>query len=113
MGVIAWEDPTTDDIWAYASMLAQSSSTLKAYIMNDAATFQHVFSNQIDIGLWTVDGKTLMLATNLNYAEESFDLASIAGLTTSQSTQVLNSGAALSEGVITFNSVGTGGFIFG
>jgi len=113
MGVVSWDAPTTDDIWAYGSMLAQSSATLKEYIMSDAATFQHVFSNQIDIGLWTVGSKTLVLATNLNYAEETFDLASVPGLRTAPATQVLSSGASLSGSVISFTSVGSGGFILG
>ncbi|KAF9812775.1 hypothetical protein IEO21_05978 [Rhodonia placenta] len=112
-GVIAWAAPTTDDIWEYASSLAQSSATLKEYILNDAAVFQHVFSNQIDIGLWTVGEKTLVLATNLNYANEMFDLATVPGLKTAPVVEVLHSGATLEGSVITFTSVGTGSFIFG
>lgn len=94
-------------------MLAQSSATLKEYILNDAAVFQHVFSNQIDIGLWTVGEKTLVLATNLNYANEMFDLATVPGLKTAPVVEVLHSGATLEGSVITFTSVGTGSFIFG
>lgn len=113
MGVVSWDAPTTADIWEYGSMLAQSSTTLKEYIMSSAATFQHVFSNQIDIGLWTVGEKTLVLATNLNYANETFDLATVPGLKTAPVVEVLNSGATLEGNVITFTSVGTGGFILG
>ncbi|KZT00619.1 uncharacterized protein LAESUDRAFT_533884 [Laetiporus sulphureus 93-53] len=113
MGVVSWDAPTTDDIWAYAGLLAQSSATLKAYIASDAASFRHVFVDQIDVGLWTVGAQTLVLATNLNYAEETFDLASVEGLVTHPAVQVLDSGATLSGSVIAFTSVGTGGFILG
>lgn len=112
-GVVSWDAPTSADITKSASILAQSSSTLKEYIMGDSASFQHIFFNQIDIGLWTVGSKTLVLATNLNYAEETFDLASIPGLVTTPAVQVLNSGATLSKSVISFTSVGTGAFILG
>ncbi|KAI0920741.1 hypothetical protein AcV5_010411 [Taiwanofungus camphoratus] len=113
LGVVSWDAPTSADITKSASILAQSSSTLKEYIMGDSASFQHIFFNQIDIGLWTVGSKTLVLATNLNYAEETFDLASIPGLVTTPAVQVLNSGATLSKSVISFTSVGTGAFILG
>ncbi|CCM01655.1 uncharacterized protein FIBRA_03717 [Fibroporia radiculosa] len=112
-GVVSWDAPTTTAIWDYASLLAMASPTLNAFIASDSATFQHVFYNQIDIGFWSVDGKTLVLATNLNYANETFDLATVPGLRTYPATQVLNSGAALSGSVIEFTSVGSGGFIVG
>lgn len=113
IGIVSWDAPTTDDIWNYGALLAQSSSILKDYMLDPSATFQHIFSYQIDIGLWTVDTKTLVLATNLNYVEETFDLASIDGLKTAPATQVLNSGATLSGSIISFTSVGTGGFVLG
>lgn len=112
-GVVSWDAPTTTDIWDAAALLAQSSDILKQYIMSDSVSFSHVFSNQIDIGLWTVGTQTLVLATNLNYANETFDLATIEGLATTPAAQVLNTGATLEGSVITFTSVGTGGWILG
>ena len=113
LGVVSWDAPTTDGIWDYASLLAESSSTLKQYIANDGVSFTHYFQNQIDVGTWTVGDKTLVLATNLNYAEETFDLSSIPGLAGKPARQVLDSGASISGDIISFTSVGTGGWIIG
>ncbi|KAH9834490.1 uncharacterized protein C8Q71DRAFT_769168 [Rhodofomes roseus] len=113
MGVVSWDAPTTDDIWDYASILAQASPTLKEYIANDAATFAHYFYDQIDVGAWTVGGKTLVLATNLNYAEVTFSLGGVPGLAGRPVTQVLDSGAGVSGNTLTFTSVGSGGWIVG
>ena len=112
-GVVSWDAPTTDGIWDYASLLAEASSTLKEYIANDEVTFTHYFNNQIDVGMWTVGQKTLVLATNLNYADETLDLTSVSGLAGKPARQVLDSGARISGDAISFTSVGTGGWIVG
>lgn len=111
-GVVAWNDPTTPDIKASASALAQSLATMKNFILSPAATFRHLTSNRIDVGMWTVGGRTLLLATNLNYADESLSLADIPEARGKKASQVFDSGAKASSGQITFESVGTGGFIF-
>ena len=115
LGVVSWDAPTTDGIWDYASLLADSSSIFKEYIANDAVSFAHYFQNQIDVGTWTVGDKTLVLATNLNYVPARFDLSGVRGLVAHQGAvqQVLDSGARLSGRVIDLESVGTGGFILG
>ncbi|KAH9929422.1 uncharacterized protein B0H18DRAFT_1117456 [Fomitopsis serialis] len=113
MGVVSWDAPTTDDVWDYASLLAQASPALKEYIANDAAIFAHYFYDQIDVGTWTVGSKTLVLATNLNYADETFELGDVPGLASKPVTQVLDSGARVSGTTVTFTSVGTGGWIVG
>ncbi|PCH43231.1 hypothetical protein WOLCODRAFT_138259 [Wolfiporia cocos MD-104 SS10] len=113
VGVVSWDAPTTTAIWDAAGLLGQASPILKEYILSESATFQHVFTDQIDIGLWTVGSKTLVLATNLNYANETFDLASVEGLRTGPVVQVLDSGATLTGSEIAFGSVGTGGWVLG
>ncbi|KAI0729759.1 hypothetical protein C8Q72DRAFT_912755 [Fomitopsis betulina] len=113
LGVVSWDAPTTDGIWDYASLLAQASSTLKEYIASDQASFAHYFENQIDVGAWTVGDKTLVLATNLNYAEETFDLARLPGVVGKPVTQVLDSGASVRGDTISFTSVGSGGWVVG
>ena len=113
LGVVSWDAPTTDGIWEYASLLAEASTTLKEYIANDEVSFAHYFDNQIDVGMWTVGEKTLVLATNLNYADETFDLTSLSGLAGKPARQVLDSGASISGDTISFTSVGTGGWIVG
>ena len=88
---------------------------MKDFILSPQATFEHVVTDRVDVGLWTVGGRTLVLATNLNYATAHFDLTSVGGLALKAlfSKQVLDSGAKLSGHVITLESVGTGGFILG
>ncbi|KAH9886700.1 hypothetical protein C8Q73DRAFT_714979 [Cubamyces lactineus] len=115
LGVVSWNAPTTDDITASAAALSKSLTVMKDFILNPQATFEHVVSDRVDVGLWTVGGRTLVLATNLNYATAHFDLRSVNGLALKAllSKQVLDSGAKLSGHVITLDSVGTGGFILG
>lgn len=54
-----------------------------------------------------------MLATNLNYAEETFDLARLPGVVGKPVTQVLDSGASVRGDTISFTSVGSGGWVVG
>ena len=118
LGVVSWNAPTTDDITASASALAKSLATMKEFILNPAATFSHAVADGVDVGLWTVGAKTLVLATNVNYAEAKFDLSSagvygLAARALLGVKQVLDSGATIERHVVTFESVGTGGFIVG
>ncbi|KAI0698278.1 hypothetical protein BC835DRAFT_1269232 [Cytidiella melzeri] len=109
LGVVAWNDPSTPDIQASASSLAKALPTMKEYILNPASTFSHVTTNRVDVGLWTVGGKTLLLATNLNYAQATFSLDSVHGWRSVQ--QVFESGAKPSGKEIVFESVGSGAFV--
>ena len=79
LGVVAWNDPTTPSIKSSASSLALSlSSSMKAFILSPSATFRHfTTSSRVDVGLWTVGGKTLLLATNLNYDVERLGLEGV------------------------------------
>ncbi|KAI0354196.1 hypothetical protein OH77DRAFT_1426229 [Trametes cingulata] len=112
LGVVSWNAPTTADITASAASLSRSLTVMKDFILNPHATFEHVVANRVDVGLWTVGGRTLVLATNLNYATAHFDLSGLA-LKSLVARQVFDSGAKLSGHVITLESVGTGGFIVG
>jgi hypothetical protein len=111
LGVVAWDDPTTADIKASASELAQALATMKSFILSPAAKFRHVTTNRIDVGLWTVGGQTLLLATNLNYAAESLSLDEVPEAAGKKVSQVFDSGATVSGRQIAFESVGTGGFV--
>ena len=84
---------------------------MKDFILSPSAKFRHTTSNRIDVGLWTVAGRTLLLATNLNYANESLSLAGIPEAKGKKVSQVFDSGAKATAGRIAFESVGTGGFI--
>lgn len=84
------------------------------FILSPAATFRQTTINLVDVGLWTVGGQTLVLATNTNYFTASVSLKDL-GLPSLQplANQVLDTGAKLDSlrGEITLESVGTGGFI--
>ena len=109
LGVVAWDDPTTADIKASASSLAKALPTLKEFILDPTATFSHVKVDRVDVGIWTVGKQTLLLATNLNYAQSTLNLDSVHAGQSVQ--QVFDSGASVSGREIVFESVGTGAFI--
>ena len=112
LGSFAWNDPTTDDIKASASVLAKALPTMKDFILNPHAAFRHISVDRVDVGIWTVGTQTLLLATNLNNAGASFELAA-AGLHAAKSIQVLDSGAELSKNAVILEATGTGAFILG
>ena len=85
---------------------------MKDFILSPSAQFRGLAPNRIDVGLWTVGKRTLLLATNLNYADEVLSLADIPEVRGKKASQVFDSGAKVSGGSIAFESVGTGGFVF-
>ncbi|KAI0341174.1 hypothetical protein BDW22DRAFT_1359406 [Trametopsis cervina] len=110
LGVVAWNDPTTPDIKASASLLAKSLSTMKQFILNPSAKFSHVVVNRVDVGIWSVGAQTLVLATNLNYAQVTVNLDGLLPKGVVEK-QVLDSGAKVQGKQLVFQSVGTGAFI--
>lgn len=82
------------------------------FILNHTASFRQTTLNRVDVGLWTVGAETLVLATNMNYTKITISLADL-GLRSSHTTQVLDSGAAISDNQrgFTFDSVGSGAFV--
>ncbi|OCH92519.1 hypothetical protein OBBRIDRAFT_791109 [Obba rivulosa] len=113
LGVVSWAAPTTDDITNSASVLAGSLSALTQYIASPGAEFQHVLAGQVDVGLWTVGAKTLVLATNLANESAAFDLGSVRGLEAAGARQVLDSGASIQGQKVVFEPTGSGGFVLG
>ena len=111
LGVVPWNDPTTDDIKASSSAFAKALPQMKEFILSPSASFQLVVSNRMHVGVWTVGRRSLILATNLNYNTTSFALASIRDLSVRKVSQVFNSGAKLAGKEIELESVGTGAFI--
>ncbi|EKM52442.1 uncharacterized protein PHACADRAFT_126254 [Phanerochaete carnosa HHB-10118-sp] len=111
LGVVAWNDPTTPEIKASASALALALPTMQDFILSPSASFAHVSSGQVDVGVWTVGARSLVLATNLNYAEATLPLASVPGVEGKSVQQVFDSGASFAGGKFVFESTGTGGFI--
>lgn len=113
--MVSWNDPTTSDIKMYASKLAISLKEVAPYILSPRASFRGVTINGVDCGLWTVDSKALILATNTKYTTETVTFASLELPTGVTITQVLDTGSslALTKDGFTFTSVGSGGFIIG
>jgi len=112
LGVVSWDDPTTPDMKASASILARSLPMMTPFILSAAASFRQVTFNRVDMGLWTVGSETLILATNMNYTTVTVRIADL-GLKPKGITQVLNSGAVLTPDTtgLTFESVGSGAFV--
>lgn len=115
LGSVAWNDPTTDEMQASGSSLANAlTASMADFILSPSSSFRHAVVDRVDIGLWTLGAQTLVLATNMNYNETTVSLSQIgAGRGTLKTTQVFDSGAKIVKGAITLESVGTGGFILG
>ncbi|KAF5376671.1 hypothetical protein D9615_007900 [Tricholomella constricta] len=112
LGVVSWDDPTTPDIKASASLLALSLPKMTPYILSPVASFRQLTINRVDVGLWTVGRETLVLASNMNYATATVRLVDL-GLHSRAINQVLNSGAVIKSDKtgFTFESVGSGAFV--
>ena len=115
---MSWNAPTTADITSSAALLSRAlASSMKAFILDPHASFSHARVGRVDVGLWTVGARTLVLATNLDYTTAEFDLGAVqTGLgwrVTEGAMQVLDSGAKLEERKVVLESVGTGAFVLG
>ncbi|OCB91484.1 hypothetical protein A7U60_g1259 [Sanghuangporus baumii] len=95
-GIVPWDDPTPPDIKDAATALAHALPTIKSFIFDPEHVFSSVRSsnsNLVDVGLWTIGHRTLLLATNMVNSSISVpvDLPS----QSRRATQVLNSGGAV------------------
>ncbi|KAI1787420.1 hypothetical protein LXA43DRAFT_713557 [Ganoderma leucocontextum] len=116
-GSVSWSAPASADVTAAGAGLSSAmTASLKDYILNPSARFVHKVVDRVDVGMWTVGGKTLVLATNLNYASKQFDLSTVpivGSQAQSGAKQVYDSGAKIQGTVIQLDSTGTGAFIVG
>lgn len=116
-GSVSWSAPATADITTAGAGLSRAlKDSLKEYILNPKAFFQHEVVDRVDVGMWTVGGKSVVLVTNLNYAAKSVDLAKVplvGDQTKSAAKQVYDNGAKIKGTVIQLDSTGTGAFIVG
>ncbi|KAI0702177.1 hypothetical protein C8Q76DRAFT_755941 [Earliella scabrosa] len=120
LSVVSWNAPTTADVTAGAALLSRSLETMKDVILHPHASFTHAVVDRVDVRPWTVGTRTLVLATNLNYAQAKVDLSRIPEVARAlavkarlRSRLTLDSGARLEGHVVTLESVGTGGFVLG
>ncbi|EJD04861.1 uncharacterized protein FOMMEDRAFT_132713 [Fomitiporia mediterranea MF3/22] len=103
-GIVPWDDPTPTDIKDAATALAHALPTIKSFIFDPHHTFSSILSNnnssqnlngsQVDIGLWTVNQRTLVLATNManNSATVEVELPTRAS---GSVMEILNSGGSV------------------
>ncbi|KAF8637158.1 hypothetical protein AX17_003062 [Amanita inopinata Kibby_2008] len=114
LGVVSWDDPTTPDIKASASLLAESLKQMTRFILNASTSFRQITFNGVDIGIWTVGTETLVLASNMNYEPRTVTLANLklpsSGV---QVAQILNSDSEVvgKRNAFLFQSVGSGAFV--
>ncbi|KAF8804202.1 hypothetical protein BYT27DRAFT_7194948 [Phlegmacium glaucopus] len=115
LGVVSWDDPTTPDIKAFASLLALSIPKMTPFILNPSATFCQTTIQGVDVGLWKINAaETLVLATNTNYSPVSVQITNL-GLPSREINveQVLDTGTKIDSdrSNILFEAVGSGAFI--
>ncbi|KAF9254056.1 hypothetical protein L218DRAFT_913551 [Marasmius fiardii PR-910] len=115
LGVVPWDDPTPADIKTSASALALSIPKMTPFILDPTAKVcQLTTTTGIDVGLWTVGNKTLVLATNMEYQNATLDLTTLGLGNVGTVSTVLNSGVSLrGKTTVEFSDVGSGGFVVG
>lgn len=94
LGIVPWADPTPADIKQAASNLALVLPTLNQFLFEPNAPFIGFATSRVDVGIWTLGQRKLLLATNLNNVSMSISLGDVFARG-AQATQVLNSGGTL------------------
>lgn len=90
---------------------------MSSFILNPSSTFKQVTtSSGIDTGLWTLNGKTLLLAANMNHENTVLEATEL-GLGSkgfgNDLEEVFCSGdCSVKDQSVEFGSVGSGGFVF-
>ncbi len=87
-------DPNPPDIKDAATSLAKSLPTIKTFIFDSTASFSGSTTSRVDVGLWTVGERKLLMATNMNNATQSISLGDVFPRG-AKATEVLNSGGSL------------------
>lgn len=111
LGIVPWDDPTSADIKSAGSLLAEALPTIGKYKFNPAATRKQVTLSRVDIGLWTVDAETMVLATNMNNDTAQVNLQDIGINSGGSISEVITSGGSVDSGVITLDPLGSVGVI--
>ncbi|PIL25773.1 hypothetical protein GSI_11523 [Ganoderma sinense ZZ0214-1] len=118
LGSVSWDAPAPADITAAGAALSRAmKGAMKAYILSPEARFARAVRDGVDVGMWTVGGETLVLATNTEYKAREFDLGTVPGVAERAllgTRQVFDAGARMKGArTIELDSTGTGGFIVG
>ena len=123
---MSWNDPTTPDIKASASLFAKALPDLTPFLLSSSLTqphvnFTHVVTrDRLDFGVWaSADERTLVMGTNLNDTiasipvSEVISAANLSNVVLGSPHVVLNGGSSIDDLQIEFNGLGSGGWIFG
>jgi hypothetical protein len=83
-GSVSWNDPTSSDIKASASLFASALPDLTPFLLSSPLTqprvdFTHIVTpDRLDFGVWAdADGRTLVIGTNLNNATASISVSEV------------------------------------
>lgn len=109
IGIVPWVDPTTPDIKDAATRLAHALPTIKSFLFDPNASFSSSRNSPLDIGIWTSDARTLVLASNTQNVSVSQTVVlpdSMTGM-----TELMNSGGGLkfdgAKSTISFAGLGS------
>jgi hypothetical protein len=71
---------------------------ITSFLFDPKHTFRGLTQRRVDIGVWTVGARTLLLVTNLNDQTAGVDLVGVVpGVKDAEWDEVLNTGATLEE----------------
>jgi hypothetical protein len=87
-------------------MLAEVLPMIGTFKFNPAARRRQVTRNRIDVGLWAVESKTLIVACNMNNETAQLDLNDLS-VEFGSFTELLAVGASIDSHVITFDPIGS------
>ncbi|KAJ7764560.1 hypothetical protein DFH07DRAFT_811639 [Mycena maculata] len=73
-GIMPWIDPTPPDVKRAAAAFATALASAKEFIFSPRANFSRFTLDRVDVGMWTVDGETLLLVANMNAHEAALAL---------------------------------------
>lgn len=97
-GICPWLDPTPGDIKESATHLAKALPTIKPFLFDPKASFRGETRQRVDVGVWTIGSRSLVLATNMNDGAAGIDLVGIVpDVRRSTWREAFNSGGLLSE----------------
>lgn len=77
IGIVPWVEPTTKEITKASSLIAHALPSLEMFLLHPRAEFRIPGSAPaaLDIATWSVDSRTLVLATNLDTSDLTFTFA--------------------------------------
>jgi len=86
---------------------------MSLFILDPATKVRQISVDGVDIGIWTTDSGTLLVATNFEYAEVSIDLAEKLGVDVNSGVDVVleSGGQVNSSNILTLEPAGSIGIV--